>query len=121
MLKIVPLRGLRNGFNPEMLEIAMDLRAVDAAKLCNTVRITQQKLQDFFAYRNTPTPKELESIANLLRFPTAFFRREGEYIKEGIHVWCNPDYADEEEPAPPQKSIPTHQQQPLWESDHASK
>ena len=98
VLEIVRPRGLRNGFNPEMLQIAMDLRGIEIPQLCRSVAITQQQIKDYLDYRSTPDNRKLERIASLLQFPTAFFRREGQYIIEGIHIKLNTDYDDEVQP-----------------------
>jgi len=70
-------RGLHNGFNPEMLQIAMDLREMISLELTAEANLEVGRVEQFLAYAATPTEEEVERIAEAVQLRPSFFKRDG--------------------------------------------
>lgn len=80
-------RGLHNGFNPEMLQIAMDLREIISLELTAEAELEVGRIEQFLAYDATLTKEEVDRIAEAVQLLPTFFQRDGLYYPPSF-PWC---------------------------------
>lgn len=64
-------------FNPDMLQIAMDIRMMEADELADAAKVEAGRVNQFTDGQLWPEKRELKAIAQALTFPVLFFTQEG--------------------------------------------
>lgn len=67
------MTGVAKNFNPDRLQLATKLRQMTVGALSDAIGVSRRSISSYLSGDVTPSPKTVESLAEVLRLPTDFF------------------------------------------------